>query len=489
MTSASAAPRNILKTPWLPFRIPRILSPLLPVLLFTSFALASAPAIHYEPTIESLNQHPLPQWYADAKLGIFIHWGLYSVPGWAPLVHPNHDFASTDYISHNPYAEWYLNSMRLEGSPTQAYHREHYGANYDYYNFAQAFNDRIKKWNPEQWATIFQQAGAKYVVLTSKHHDGFTLWPSLTPNPSLPADRQHATRDIVTELAAAVRKQDLHMGLYYSGGYDWTFVPGPIRVAADYQTVKPQTPAYGAYVDAQMRELITRYHPSLLWNDIDYPKFGHPLQIMADYYNTVPDGVIDDRFGVAHSDFKSPEYETLDKISSVKWEECRGLGRSFGFNRAEGEAETISPKDLIYLLVDIVSKNGNLLLDVGPEADGTIPPVQLSRLRALGSWLRQNGEAIYGTTPWTRASGATADGTDIRFTRKGAVLYAILLGQPKSSSITIQSFSLHRAAKITVLGQAEPLDWSARGSGTTISLPRKLPGNYAFTLKIAGSGL
>src|SRR5438445_3110308 len=107
-------------------------------------ARAQAPS-HYEPTIESLNSHPLAQWYADAKLGIFIHWGLYSVPGWAPLVHPNHDFASTDYISHNPYAEWYLNSMRLGGSPTQAYHREHYGANYDYYNFAQAFNDQIKK--------------------------------------------------------------------------------------------------------------------------------------------------------------------------------------------------------------------------------------------------------------------------------------------------------------------------------------------------------
>lgn len=210
---------------------------------------------------------------------------------------------------------------------------------------------------------------------------------------------------------------------------------------------------------------------------------------MADYYNAVPDGVIDDRFGVAHSDFKSPEYETLDKISSVKWEECRGLGRSFGFNRAEGKAETISSKDLIYLLVDIVSKNGNLLLDVGPEADGAIPPVQLSRLQALGSWLQQNGEAIYGTTPWTRPSGTTTDGTDIRFTRKDTVLYAILPDRPKSSSITIQSFSLNPAAKITVLGQAEPLSWSAQGSGTTVSLPPKLPGNYAFTLKIAGSGL
>jgi alpha-L-fucosidase len=470
-------------------RVLSIVRPLLYAILLAAVALGAPSRIHYEPTIESLNQHPLPQWYADAKLGIFIHWGLYSVPGWAPLVHPNHDFASSDYIAHNPYAEWYLNSMRLEGSPTETYHREHYGADYDYYNFAPTFDDQIKKWEPDAWATIFKQAGAKYVVLTSKHHDGFTLWPSAISNPSLPADREHATRDIVGELAAAVRKQGLRMGLYYSGGYDWTFVPGPIRVAADYQSVKPQTPAYGAYVDAQMRELIDRYHPSLLWNDIDYPKSGHPLEIMADYYNTVPDGVVDDRFGVKHSDFKSPEYETLDNISPVKWEECRGLGRSFGYNRAEGEAETIAPKDLIYLLVDIVSKNGNLLLDVGPEANGTIPLVQLNRLQALGNWLQQNGEAVYGTTPWTRASGATSDGTEIRFTRKDSAIYAILLGQPKSSSITIQSFSLNRNARITILGQTGPVSWFAQGRDTKIALRNKLTGNYAFALKIVGSGL
>ncbi len=167
-----------------------------------------------------------------------------------------------------------------------------------------------------------------------------------------------------------------------------------------------------------MRELIQRYHPAVLWNDIDYPKSGHPLEIMAEYYNAVLDGVIDDRFGVQHSDFKSPEYQTLDKISETKWEECRGLGRSFGYNRAEGEAETIAPDELIYLLVDIVSKNGNLLLDVGPEADGTIPPVQMSRLQALGTWLQQNGEAIYGSRPWKRAVGETAEDIPVRFTRK-----------------------------------------------------------------------
>jgi alpha-L-fucosidase len=438
---------------------------------------------HFEPTLESLNQHPLPQWYADAKLGIFIHWGLYSVPGWAPLVHPEHDFSSQDYIKNNPYAEWYLNTMRLDGSPTQAYHREHYGAGYDYYNFSPIFDREIKKWSPDAWAKIFRDAGAKYVVLTSKHHDGFTLWPSSTPNPTLPADRQHATRDIVGELTTAVRAHGLRMGLYYSGGYDWTFVPGPIREAADYQKVKPQSEAYGKYADAHMRELIERYHPALLWNDIDYPKSGQPLQIMAEYYNAVPDGVIDDRFGVKHSDFKSPEYQTLDKISETKWEECRGLGRSFGYNRAEGEAETIAPDELIHLLVDIVSKNGNLLLDVGPEADGTIPPVQMGRLLAL-VWLQQNGEAIYGSRPWKRAAGETAEGIPVRFTQKDSAVYATLMGQPKTNIITLKSFSARPGSQIYLLGNTRPVTWSQQGNDVRVDLPSPLPGHYAYVLRL-----
>lgn len=443
-------------------------------------------ASNYEPSLDSLNHHPLPQWYADAKLGIFVHWGLYSVPSWAPLVHPGHDFYSQDYITHNPYAEWYLNSMRLDGSPTHAYHREHYGADYNYYNFASVFNREIKKWNPDTWAEIFRSAGAKYVVLTTKHHDGFTLWPSKIQNPGLPADRQHAARDLVGELTVAVRKEGMRMGLYYSGGYDWTFVPGPIREAADYEKVKPQSEAYGKYVDAHFRELIEHYHPAVLWNDIDYPKSGHPLEIMAEYYNAVPDGVIDDRFGVKHSDFKSPEYETLQEISPTKWEECRALGRSFGYNRAEGEAETIAPDELIYLLVDIVSKNGNLLLDVGPEADGTIPPVQMKRLRALGAWLQQNGEAIYGTRPWLHAKGKTSEGIDVRFTQTDSAVFAILLGQPKTSTITVKSLSLKAASQIYVLGDAKRLVWSQQGGDVEVHLPSTLPGTYAYVLKFIG---
>jgi alpha-L-fucosidase len=224
----------------------------------------------------------------------------------------------------------------------------------------------------------------------------------------------------------------------------------------------------------------------VLWNDIDYPKSGHPLELMAEYYNTVPDGVIDDRFGVKHSDFKSPEYKVMEKISPTKWEECRGLGRSFGYNRAEGEAETIAPDELIYLLVDIVSKNGNLLLDVGPEADGTIPPIQMSRLQALGAWLKQNGEAIYGTHPWKTAEGETAEGIHLRFTQKDSAVYATLLGKARTETITLKSLVPKAGTQIYLLGDAEPLVWSQQGSDTRITLPHDLPGQYAYVLKIAG---
>jgi alpha-L-fucosidase len=441
----------------------------------------------YQANIDSLNRHGVPQWYADAKLGIFIHWGLYSVPGWAPLVHPEHDFTSQEYITHNPYAEWYLNSMRLDGSPTQSYHREHYGTGYDYYEFASIFNREIQKWDPDVWAKLFQEVGAKYVVITTKHHDGFTLWPSSTKNPYLRGDRQHAARDIVGELSTAVLKQGLRMGVYYSGGYDWTFVPGPIRQAADYQKVKPQSEVYGRYVDAQMSELIERYHPAVLWNDIDYPKSGHPLEIIANYYNAVPDGVIDDRFGVKHSDFESPEYQSRDKISGKKWEECRGLGRSFGYNRAEGEADTISPGELIHLLVDIVSKNGNLLLDIGPEADGTVPSVQMKPLRALGSWLRLNGEAIYGTHPWKRAVGETNENVGVRFTQKNSTIYATLLGRPKAETVTLKDVSLERRAEIYLIGSVKPLTWHQQGKDLKVDLPSLPADQFAYVLRITGS--
>jgi alpha-L-fucosidase len=456
------------------------------VIALSALGFAQAPA-KYEPTLESLDRHPLPQWYAGAKLGIFIHWGLYSVPGWAPLTHPDHDFSSNDYIKYDPYAEWYLNTMRIPGSPTQEYHKQHYG-DQSYYNFAPTFNSESKRWNPDKMATIFRDAGARYVVLTSKHHEGFTLWPSTTPNPtpSLKPSQLHAERDIVGELSTAVQKQGLKMGLYYSGGYDWTFNTGPIQVNTDYDTVKPQSDAYGKYAFAQIHELIDRYHPAILWNDIDWPKTGNALQVEADYYNAIPDGVIDDRFGIKHSDFTSPEYEKKDQISEKKWEECRGLGRSFGYNRAEGENETIAPGELIALLVDIVSKNGNLLLDVGPEADGTIPPVQMERLKALGAWLTQNGEAIFDTTPWTKATGKSSEGDDLRFTRKGDDLFVTVLGKPKAQTITIPDIPSKAGIPISQLGNNNGREAKVQSEGMRIVLSGPLKGDYAYSFKLTG---
>jgi alpha-L-fucosidase len=411
---------------------------------------------------------------------------LYSVPGWAVLTPEGTKLSEQEYLKRNPYAEWYLNTLRLDGSPTQAYHKEHYGANYDYYNFADTFNKEIQKWKPDEWAHVFKMAGARYVVLTSKHHEGFTLWPSDTPNPTLPKDRQHASRDVVGELTAAVRAQGMKMGLYYSGGYDWTFVPGPISDWKMAHAVEPQSEAYGKYADAHVRELIAKYRPSVLWNDIDYPKSGHPLEIMAEYYNAVPDGVIDDRFGVKHADFVSPEYETLQKISAKKWEECRGLGKSFGYNRAEGDAQTIKKDELIYLLVDIVSKNGNLLLDVGPEADGTIPAVQMDRLEALGAWLAQNGEGIYGTHPWKKAGSETVEGLRVRFAQKNGAVYAFLLGEPQGKTATMRGIALKPGATITMLGATGTLPWKQKRDDVEITLPDTLPGKYAYALKISG---
>ena len=259
----------------------------------------------------------------------------------------------------------------------------------------------------------------------------------------------------------------MKMGLYYSGGYDWTFSRGPIVKEADYDTVKPESVVYGQYADAQAEELIAKYKPAVLWNDIDWPKTGNALKVMADYYNAVPDGVVDDRFGVKHSDFTSPEYAKLDHISATKWEECRGLGASFGYNRAEGDKDTISPKELVALLVDIVSKNGNLLLDVGPEADGTIAPVQMERLVALGAWMKQNGEAIYGTTPWTHAEG-TAVGSDgqvipVRYTRKGATLFVTLLERPATGAVVLKGIGVAAGARARVLGGGAATSAAAGG--------------------------
>jgi alpha-L-fucosidase len=248
-----------------------------------------------------------PQWFDDAKLGIFIHWGLYSVPAWAPIednfveavgqVGWNEAIKTVDpryALSRNVYAEWYLNTLRFDDSPTRQYHKETFGADFQYDDFVPLFNDAADGWDPDEWAALFADVGARYVVITTKHHDGFLLWHSRTPCPK--KDGYMARRDIVAELTEAVRAQGMRMGLYYSGGLDWAFSNEVIDSFERISGTVIQEQEFVDYVDAHWRELIDRFAPAVLWNDIGYPQDADLDGLLAHYASVVPDGAVNDRF-------------------------------------------------------------------------------------------------------------------------------------------------------------------------------------------------
>jgi alpha-L-fucosidase len=460
----------------------------------------------FEPTLESVRQHQVPDWFHDAKLGVMVTWGLYSVPGWAPLSGDLTDIVAKEgwpaQFIKNPYAEWYLNTLRIEGSPTHRFHVQTYGENFPYDNFAPMFNEAIKQWQPDTWSSLFQKAQMHYVVLITKHCDTFLPWPSAHPTRRKPG-KFYASRDIVGELTESVRRAGLKMGLYYCGGMDWVYNPKVLRDFPDVFSSTPQEPEYVEYVNAHWHELIDHYKPSIMWNDIGYPVAANAAELFAYYYNTVPDGVINDRFGQVlvqdklpeegvltnpaglHWDFKTPEYTAYNRIIEYKWECVRGIGHSFGYNRNEGPEEYIAVDKLIPMFVDIVSKNGNLLLGVGPMADGTIPDLQQDRLLGLGAWLDVNGDAIFGTRPWKTAEGRASGRIDVRFTQKGDALYAILLGTPSDETVTLEN--LHAADNTTVnlLGYPRALDWRQSGDHFAATLPPHVKPAPAHALRIS----
>lgn len=443
----------------------------------------------YLPTEESLRKRKTPEWFGDAKLGIFIHWGLYSVPGWA-----RPDFSVdkvTDwkqFYRNNPYAEWYLNSLRIAGSPTAEYHKSRYGADYDYYNFRDTLAVKTKNWKADQWAQLFKDAGARYVVITSKHHDGFLMYPSKVANPFFDKHEITSKRDFIGELEKASRSAGLKFGVYYSGGLDWSFNHSPVtNLWPDLFQSMPTSVAYTAYADSHMHELIHRYKPDILWNDITYPKNGDFLGFFSELFNMNPDAVLNDRWQKYGDllDYTTPEYQVLDSISVRKWETCRGLGYSFGFNRLEGNRQTISSRDLIRLFVDIVSKNGNLLLNVGPKDDGTIPQIQLDRLADLGNWLKVNGEGIFDSKLWKRFGCKNADGLDLRFTRKGNDLYVFVFSLPKNNTIVLPGVAVAKSSEAIAFGQVNrKLKIAKTDRGVEIKLPEDGKDSPCRMLKI-----
>ncbi len=483
--------------------------------------------MQYEPKLKSLRKHVVPEWFHDAKLGIFIHWGLFSVPAYAPVGKGDiNEILQRDgmeeMLKNDPYAEWYQNSLRIPGSPVQAYHEQKYGKNFPYDGFVAEFNESSAKWQPDDWAELFKKAGARYVVLVTKHHDGFTLWPSVHKHPIKP--EYHATRDIPAELEKVVRAQGLRMGFYYSSLLDWSFTEAPIRDFIDLMSLSPVDKTYIDYMEGHWYELIDRLSPEILWSDIGYPPGGHLYALFAHYYNTVSEGLVDDRWirvpvaarkflrsklgrrivmaiarreikkggGVAggprprHYDYVTPEYASFSEIKKTKWETTRGIGKSFGYNQVESEADYISVPGLVRMFVDIVSKNGNLLLNVGPMADGTIPPIQRDRLLGLGRWLDINGDAIYGTRPWVQAETTTTAYTPVRFTQKGESLYAILLDTPQGDTFTLPRIrAMGASTRVQLLGSDAPLKWVQEGNGLKVTLAQSLPESPAHAFRIS----
>ena len=440
---------------------------------------------------------PLSAWFDEAKLGVMVVWTPAAVPAFAPITPKDFEWEelseddATAWVRDQlPFAEMYLNQMHIASSATARHHTGRYG-DLPYDSFVGEFLAGQADWDPEPWAELFARAGIRYVVLVVKHQDGFLLWPSAHPNPQ--KSRWQSERDIAGEFADAVRARGMRFGVLYSSGLDFTFVDPPTTDYEELPAAILNNHEYAGYVDAHWRELITRYEPSILWNDAGYPPAADPGSLVAWYRDAVPDGVTNDRFGavVSGSDEKFADFATLeyqrdyerDAPTGRKWESTRGLGSSFGYNRMETDADYTSATELVHELVDAVARGGNFLPAVGPTATGKIPWAQARRLLELGWWLRLNGAAIYSTRPWTRPAGVTDEGLQVRYTQSKDAVHAIVLGTPDTAEITLD-IVIDGDSEVALEGDRGTLQWQTTPHGVRIRLPEIPDPQPALSLRI-----
>ncbi|XP_074161961.1 tissue alpha-L-fucosidase-like isoform X2 [Sminthopsis crassicaudata] len=347
--------------------------------------LAASASPRYTPDWESLDARPLPPWFDEAKFGVFVHWGVYSVPAWG--------------------SEWFWYFWQGEKVPKyENFMRQNYPPGFSYADFGPQFE--AKFYNPQKWAELFEAAGARYVVLTSKHHEGYTLWPSNTAwNWNSKDVGPH--RDLVGELRPFLRKKHIHYGLYHSL-LEWFH---PLYVLDKKNNFTTQS-FVQAKVLPEMVDLVNRYKPDLIWSDGEWEApdtYWNSTEFLAWLYNDSPvknQIVVNDRWGKGSPCNHGGYLTCWDKYKPAtlpkgKWEMCTTLDKkAWGYRRTMESRDVMTDLEIISELIEVVSFGGNYLINVGPTRDGIIPPIFEERLRSVGSWLSINGEGIYASNPW-----------------------------------------------------------------------------------------
>jgi alpha-L-fucosidase len=468
----------------------------------------------YRPDYESLDKYVVPEWYKDAKFGIFIHWGVYSVPAYG--------------------SEWYPREMYIQGSDIFKHQVATYGPQnkFGYKDFIPMF--KAEKFDPAAWAHLFKESGAKYVVPVFEHHDGFAMYDSGLSDWTVVKMGPH--RDTGGELAKAVRAEGLHLGAsshriehnfflgvgrtfdsdvndpkyagFYGPAHAWLENMDRTPLSNDFTWLSDN---YANDWLARSAEIVQKYHPDIMYFDwwIGQPGLRHQLTTFAAFYYNASlkygdhVGVINykDYAMDAHSAVLDIERGQLGEIRPLYWQTDTSVSnKSWGYI----ENDTFkSPEFIVHQLVDIVSKNGNLLMNIGPRSDGTIPDGVQQVLLSVGSWLRVNGDAIYGTRAWTTygegptkvvegSFNDTAAGNytaqDFRFTTKGDTLYAIEMGWPTTGEAVIKTLHPVTGSKpiraVSLLGSSDAVSFEQKDDGLHIKLPAQAPGKYAYAYKI-----
>ena len=487
-------------------------------------ALAAEPALKleqvagpFQPSAASLKSYRVPDWYRDAKFGIWSHWGPQAVPR---------------------AGDWYARNMYVYGTPQYKHHLEHYGhpSKFGYKDIIPLW--KAEKFDPEALMALYKKAGARYFVSMGVHHDNFDLWDSRYHEWN--AVKMGPHRDIVGDWQKAARKAGLRFGVseHLGASYGW-FAPShgydqmwpqfgvaydgadpryeslyhsaneqPYRGSATWYTTDPRSQQEWFN---RISDLLNRYQPDLLYSDGGLPFGEVGRTLVANYYNAsmaAHGGKLEAVYN--HKDIGTGEFipeggvqdierGVAEGIKPLPWQTCTSIGDWFYSEGYKYKTAT----DVVHMLADIVSKNGNLLLNVVQYPDGSLPPEALTFLQEMTAWMSVNGEAIYGTRPWKvfgegptkAAAGHFKEDTaytpdDIRFTVKGGALYAITLGVP-ARTVRIQSLGRKAVLEsrpvkaVSLLGSAASLHWEQREDALLIELPASLPSKIASSFRIS----